>query len=161
MKITIIATVLWGLVVGGAAPLADAKDRPVTVFLNAGLMLNGFIVPEELTFGLQADVHLGKLLMVCPEFNVWTNHFHFHTLTYVPGATLNIKFGRFFAGVGGVAMKGGGYGGFGFGGVSTWVVRYKLNIGYRTQHFKLALAGIPFYPIEDGVAGVLTVGYGF
>ena len=53
MKITIIATVVWGLVVGGAAPLAEAKDKPVTVFFNAGLMLNGFIIPEELTFGFK------------------------------------------------------------------------------------------------------------
>lgn len=95
--------------------------------------------------------------MVSPEFNVWTDHFGFGNPTYAPGATLNVTFGRFFVGGGGVAMIG-EYGGFGFQGKNKWILRYELNVGYRAGHFKLPLAGIP---IDDGVAGLLTISYGF
>jgi hypothetical protein len=158
MKKTIIAMVIGGLILGGAVPLLQAKEKPVTIFANFGLMLNGFIIPNEVTLGLQLDYRLNKLLMFSPEFNVWTAHYHFSDLTLAPGTLLNVRFGHFFFGGGVVFMRGGGYGGFGSNGTPRWVTRPKVNLGLTNRHFKLALGAIP---IEDGIAGVLSAGIGF
>lgn len=155
-KIT-IAFLVGGLLFIATGTAAQAKERPIMIFANFGLMLNGFILPNEFTLGAQADVSLAKFIMVSPELNVWSNHFEFTSLTWAPGAILNINLGGFFFGGGFSAMYGGGYGGYGSGG-SKWALRPKFNIGAKYGHFKLAISGVP---IDDGVAGVLSAGYGF
>jgi hypothetical protein len=158
-----ILAIVGGLILGGAVLSAEAKDKPVIVFTNFGLMLNGFIIPNDLVLGVQVDVRLGKLLMVSPEFAVWSNHYHFTSVTLAPAVLLNLTLGRIFLGGGFTAMKGGGYG----GGTyyvgdwqwhEKWATRPKFNLGYRARHFKLTLSGTP---IEDGIAGVLSAGIGF
>ncbi|MGD1010245.1 MAG: hypothetical protein ABR951_08865 [Candidatus Aminicenantales bacterium] len=153
MKKTIIATVIWGLVLGGAVPLLQAKENPVSIFLNLGGVWNVWITPQYLTLGLQVDVRFGKLLMLSPELNVWFENFHSGGYHLVPGAVLNLRLGRFFLG-GGLAAEriGGGWSGGSSG------IHPKFNIGYRTRHFKLIAAAVP----ESGFFyGVMTAGLGF
>jgi hypothetical protein len=154
VKKTIIAIVVWELILGGVVPLLQAKEKPISVYFNLGGVWNVWIFPQYMTLGLQVDVHLGKLLMLSPEFNVWSEGFRFDSIYLAPGAVLNFTFGRFFAGGGFTAMR---YD-------SKWVIdkrwetRFKFNIGYRTRHFKLIAAAVPasgyFY-------GVITAGLGF
>jgi hypothetical protein len=153
-----ILAVVGGVILGGAVASLDAKEKPVNVFANFGLVLNGFIIPNDLTFGVHVDVHLGKLFMISPEFDVWSNHYHFTSMTLAPAALLNLKLGRIFLGGGVTAMKGGGYGGIGYGGVSRWAVRPKFNLGFRARHFKVTMGAVP---VDDGIAGALTAGVGF
>ncbi len=157
MKKITAAVLLGGLLFFGAGTSARAQGRPVMIFANFGLMLNAFIIPNEFTLGVQADVFLAKFIMVSPELSVWSNHFHFSNVTWAPGAILNIYLGGFYFGGGFSAMYGGGYGGFDAQD-NSWALRPKFNIGARAGHFKLAISGTPF---DDGVAGVITAGYGF
>lgn len=158
MKKLVIAGVVTGFILGGAAWLAEAKEKPLSVFANFGLILNGFVIPNDLTLGLQLDLRLNKLLTLSPEFNVWSNRYRFSGTTLAPGAVANLTLGHFFIGGGFVFMRGGGYGGFGSDGYPRWAARPKANLGVRYGHFKLALGAVP---IEDGVAGALTAGLGF
>jgi hypothetical protein len=158
-----ILAIVGGLILGGAVPSSEAREKPINVFGNFGLMLNGFIIPNDLVLGAQVDVHLGKLLMVSPEFAVWSNHYRFATVTLAPALLVNLKLGRIFVGGGFTAMKGGGYGGNGYYAGDwqwheKWATRPKFNLGYRARHFKLTLSGTP---IDDGIAGVLSAGIGF
>jgi len=155
MKKMIIAAVLAGSLLGGLSPLAAAEKKPVRVYANLGIMLNGFILPEAMAAGLQVDVRLLKPLVLSPEFFVWSHRFQFDDWTLAPALLLNLRLGRFFLGGGVTAMSGGGYGGYG---VHRWAVRPKFNLGLAGRRFKMALGAVP---IDDGIAGVLTVGLGF
>lgn len=168
MKRSIAAAAIGGLILTASAgflepaPSSQAvRTRRVAVFAGLGVMMNGFIFPNEFVFGLKADVRLAKFLMVCPEVQVWTHRFRFSEITVAPAATLNLVFGGFYAGGGAIAMRG-GYGGWAPGPDwtwrRTWVTRPTFNVGYTTRHFKLGLSATP---IDDGIAAVWTAGYGF
>jgi hypothetical protein len=92
MRRIIIAIAVWGLILAGATPSLLARDMPVHVFANFGIMLNGFIVPCDLVMGIQADVRLAGFLTLSPEFSVWTTNHSFKFLTLAPGALLNLNF---------------------------------------------------------------------
>jgi hypothetical protein len=162
MKKLIIMIAVWGLILAGATPSLLAKDKPVHVFANFGIMLNGFIVPNDLVLGIQADVRLAGFLTLSPEFSVWTTHYSFKFLTLAPGALLNLNFGGFFIGGGLTAMRGGGYGGIASDGTSCWAFQPKFNIGLRSGHFKLTAAGVLYTEGgETSLAGILGAGVGF
>jgi hypothetical protein len=148
MRRIITAIAVWGMVLAGGAPQTHAKDRPVNIFLNFGTEIN--MMPQYWSAGLQVDLHPGKLLMVSPEFNIWFGK----GLTgcfLVPAVLLNLKVGRFFAGVGPAII------GYQPGG-GAWEFRPKFDLGYKTRHFKLLAGAIP----RNGyVSGLATVGFGF
>ncbi|HYA48489.1 MAG TPA: hypothetical protein VEG35_02215 [Burkholderiales bacterium] len=142
--------VAWGLILGGAGPLVQAKGKPVDVFFNLGTEIN--MTPQYWSAGFQVDFHLAKLLMVSPEFNVW---FGRGESILVPAILLNFKLGRFFAGAGLAVIKDISSG-------MAWEigpeVRPKFDLGYRTRHFQLLVGAIP----RNGyVSGLATVGVGF
>jgi hypothetical protein len=153
MKKTIIAIVVWGLALGRAVPLVQAKDKPVAVFLNLGTEIN--MLPEYWSLGFQVDLHPMKFLMVSPEFNLWFGKSHVPGCYLVPAILLNLKLGRFFAGAGPAALRNTASG---YADSTAWGIRPKFNIGYKTRHFKLLVGAIP----RNGyVSGLITAGVGF
>lgn len=92
------------LAAGSAAPaLAQYYEeaRPLTLFVDLGY-INLADYPRWIAVGPELEVRLGRFLTVNPELGLWLRTTYGDTAKIVPGATANVRLGRFFFGAGAV-----------------------------------------------------------
>ena len=146
-----------GILLAAAAPAPlQAQNwpdtRPVAFSVNLGY-INLTDYPKWITLGPEVELRLGRHFSVNPEASIWLRQSRGGTVQIVPGATANLRFGRFFFGGGAVrrvsdwsAMAGG------------WLVP-KFQVGFRTGPTRLTLSGLYLNTSKDLILG-LTIGIG-
>jgi hypothetical protein len=134
-----------------AQPRLDT--RPVAFFINLGYV-NLADYPKWILIGSELELRLGRHLSVNPEASIWIRQARGGAVQFVPGATANLRFGRFFFGGGAVrrvsdwSESAGG-----------WLVP-KFQAGLLTGPTRLTLSAFYLNTSNDVVLS-LTVGIGF
>lgn len=144
-----------GILLAAAAPLRaqyGADTRPVAFSVNLGY-INLADYPKWITLGPEVELRLGRHFSVNPEASIWLRQSRGGNVQIVPGATANLRFGRFFFGGGAVrrvsdwAAAAGG-----------WLVP-KFQVGFRTGPTRLTLSGLYLNTSKDLILG-MTIGIG-
>lgn len=144
------------LFAAGAARPAAAQGRlntrPVQLYVDFGYV-NLFSYPKWISLGPELEFRLGRFVTFNPEAAIWVRQNAGSTVRVVPGATVNLRFNRFYFGAGAVGrvsdwetMAGG------------WLVP-KAQIGYFAGPGRLTLSLLYLSTSKDVVAG-LTIGFG-
>ncbi|OGD28696.1 MAG: hypothetical protein A2V57_08080 [Candidatus Aminicenantes bacterium RBG_19FT_COMBO_65_30] len=147
------------LLASAAAPPAWAQyrenrldTRPLTLYIDLGYVnLNS--QPKWMTLGPELEVRLGRLISVNPELSIWFNQSFRGNVNVVPGATVNLRLGRFLVG-GGAVRK-----------VSPWAedasgwLVPKVQVGYLTGPSRLTLSLMYLNQTNHVVLG-MTIGVG-
>lgn len=134
-----------------AQPRLDT--RPVAFFIDLGYV-NLADYPKWILIGSELELRLGRHLSVNPEASIWIRQSRGGAVQFVPGATANLRFGRFFFGGGAVrrvsdwSESAGG-----------WLVP-KFQAGLLTGPTRLTLSAFYLNTSNDVVLS-LTVGIGF
>ncbi len=82
-----------------AQPRLDT--RPVAFYIDLGYV-NLADYPKWILIGPELELRLGRHFSVNPETSIWIRQSHGGSVQIVPGATANLRFGRFFFGGGAV-----------------------------------------------------------
>ncbi len=133
-----------------AQPRLDT--RPVAFFLDLGYV-NLADYPKWILIGPELELRLGRHISVNPEASIWIRQSRGGAVQFVPGATANLRFGRFFFGGGAVrrvsdwSESAGG-----------WLVP-KFQAGLLTGPARLTLSAFYLSASNDVVLS-LTVGIG-
>jgi hypothetical protein len=146
------------LLAAGAALPAQAQyyeeTKPLTLFIDLGYV-NLSDYPRWIALGPELEVRLGRSITVNPELSAWLRTTLGSTVNIVPGATVNFRLRRFFAGAGAVRRvsdwneAAGG-----------WLVP-KFQIGFLTGPAKLALSLLYLNRADTVVLGLgLGIGVG-
>lgn len=153
--------VLFAIAAAGllaAAPALPARaqarldTRPVTFLVDLGYV-NLTDYPKWIALGPEVELRLGRFLSVNPEASIWLRQSRGGTVQLVPGATANVRIGRFFIGGGAVrrvsdwSESAGG-----------WLVP-KFQAGLRTGPTRLTLSG-HYLNLTNDVVLSLTIGIG-
>ena len=131
---------------------ARLDTRPVTFFIDLGYV-NLADYPKWIALGPEVELRLGRFLSLNPEASIWLRQSRGGTVQFVPGATANVRLGRFFIGGGAVRR------------VSDWAESAggglvpKFQAGLRTGPTRLTLAGY-YLNVTNDVVFSLTVGIG-
>lgn len=131
---------------------ARFDTRPVAFLVDLGYV-NLADYPKWVALGPEVELRLGRFLSVNPEASIWLRQSRGGTVQFVPGATANVRLGRFFVGGGAVrrvsdwSESAGG-----------WLVP-KFQVGLRTGPTRLTLAGY-YLNVTNDVVLSLTVGIG-
>lgn len=75
--------------------------RPVRIYVDLGYV-NLFSYPKWFNLGPELEIRLGRLFTLNPDISVWIGQSFARKAKIVPGATLNLRLGRFFVGGGAV-----------------------------------------------------------
>jgi hypothetical protein len=149
------------ILAGAAAPgwaQRGYDTRPVRLYVDLGYV-NLFSYPKWLNLGPELEFRLGRVLSVNPEVSLWIGQSFGRKVKVVPGATANVRFGRFIIG-GGAAYR-----------VSDWPenpsfaevdrgwLMPKAQVGYFAGPARLTLS-ILFPGGANDVAAALTIGMG-
>lgn len=131
---------------------ARLDTRPVTFLVDLGYV-NLADYPKWVAIGPEVDLRLGRFLSINPEASIWLRQSRGGTVQFVPGATANVRIGRFFFGGGAVrrvtdwSEAAGG-----------WLVP-KFQAGLRTGPTRLTLSGY-YLNVTNDVVLSLTIGIG-
>jgi hypothetical protein len=135
------------------------EDRRVKANANFGIIKQQRIDSLVVTYGLGADIPLGKRLIFSPEFQYWSLGFFLfnekNSDALALGAILNLDANSFF--------MGGGFLWLPYGEISTTELLYKINAGYKGRHIKItAFMLSDFEPNSDDPIWLgASIGYVF
>lgn len=148
MKKAFLSLILIGLLIGGVFQQAQAQDKTLEFNLNVGALKNAYGRHDMFTLGTGLDIHVGKLIMISPELQMWIGPDSF---LLNPGAILNYEYKNVFVG-GGVILT---FFIFGDENLISGILWPKINAGLRFKWVKLT-----FYLITsfDGFSGNSQVG---
>ena len=151
-KLIASIVILMGIVV--ALPQNAQADEidSYHFFFKSGMVTKSDFSFERLywTLGANYDFNLAPFIMLTPEIDLYFNGFDFGTFWVVPGATLNLRYGGWYVGVGVVKY-------LAVGGVNTMPtdVAIKINVGYKWESFKLQLFYLDKYGSTSGLGFAL------
>ncbi len=152
--VVVAAAALFLAAARPAAAQLRPDTRPVKLAIDVGFV-NLFDQPKWMALGPELEIRLGPRFSLNPEVSVWFDQaFRGNArAAIVPGATANVRFGRFSVGAGAVRrvaewseMAGGG-------------VVPKLQAGYLTGPTRLTAFALYLDTTEDVVVG-LTISMG-
>ncbi len=117
-----------------------AQDKKLEFNTNAGALTDTHFEYVFFTLGAGLDFHLGELIMISPELQLWSYQFRSEYFYLNPGIILNFKLKNFFIGGGMISP---------FEGLSPIDPYFlpKINAGLRIKNIKLTLYLI--LPNED------------
>jgi hypothetical protein len=158
MKKVFLNLIVVGLLLGGVFQQAQAQDKTLEFNLNIGALTDTSFEDALFTLGAGLDFHLGKLIMISPELQLWSYKFRFDAFLLNPGVILNFKMKNFFAG-GGVILP------FFISGdedIESGELMPKINAGLRTNRIKIAVYMITtFHDLFDYILLGANVGIVF
>jgi hypothetical protein len=156
MKKTALVLIAAALFVALPALPARAQarfdTRPVAFFVDLGYV-NLADYPKWIALGPEVELRLGRFLSFNPEASIWLRQSRGGTVQIVPGATANVRIGRFFVGGGAVRR------------VSDWSESAsgglvpKFQAGLRTGPTRLTLSAF-YLNVTNDVIFSLTIGIG-
>jgi len=161
---TIVAVLAAAVLMAAAARPASGQPgpdtRPVKLYVNLGYV-NLFSQPKWISLGPEIELRLGRLFTVNPDVAIWFRQSFVGKSKIVPGATLNVKLGRFFVGGGAVHR------------VADWPelpaevgrdrgwLMPKVQIGYLTGQARLTAYALIVGAADDVAIGLnLSMGIG-
>ncbi|OGD30474.1 MAG: hypothetical protein A2Y56_06020 [Candidatus Aminicenantes bacterium RBG_13_63_10] len=118
---------------------------------------SGMVTKSDLSFsrlywtiGADYDFNLVPFVMLTPELDFYFNGLDFSDFWIVPGATLNLRYGGWYAGVGVVKY-------LHVGDLNTMPTEaaIKINVGYKWERFKLQLFYLDKYGSTSGLGFAL------
>jgi hypothetical protein len=153
-----------GLLIGlcmvvGIQQLSGGEERSINVIASLGIIKQQRIDSLVVTYGLGADIPLGKWLIFSPEIQYWSLGFFLFNKrdsdAMALGSTLNLDAGSFF--------WGGGFLWLPHGEISSTEILYKINAGYKAVHLKItAYILSDFEPnSDDSIWLGASIGYVF
>ncbi len=146
------ATLFMAVAAGPAAAQPPMDTGSVQLFVDLGYV-NLFSYPKWINLGPELELRLGRLLTVNPDVSLWISQSFGRKVKVVPGATVNLRFKRFFVGAGGVRR------------ISDWTESAggwlvpKAQIGYFAGPTRLTLSCFYLNTTKDVVAA-LTISMG-
>jgi hypothetical protein len=155
---TIAFMVAAGMLLGLAATHQSwaqfpRTQNPLGFYVDLGYVnLNDY--PKWIALGPELELRLGRRFSINPEVSLWFNQSFRGGVNVVPGATVNLRLGRFFVGGGAVRR------------VSVWAedasgwLLPKVQVGYLTGPSRLTLSLLYLNQTHHVVLG-LTIGIGF
>jgi hypothetical protein len=163
LRKTIVLTIAAAAVFMAASAVPGAaQDRPeappVLLYVNLGYV-NLFSYPKWISLGPEFELRLCRLVTVNPDVALWIAQSFGRKVRVVPGATVNLRFRRFFVGAGAVGRipewAGAETGAERAGG---WLVP-KAQVGYLAGPTRLAVSLLYLSGSKDVVAAA-TIGIG-
>jgi len=149
------------IVAASAAPgWAQYREerKPVRLYVDLGYV-NLFNYPKWFNLGPEVEFRVGRFFSLNPEVSVWIGQSFGRKVKVVPGATANVRLGRFFIG-GGVIHR-----------ISDWPENEsfatidrgwllpKAQVGYFAGSARLTLS-VLFVGGANDIAAGLTIGMG-
>lgn len=126
--------------------------RPLVLYVNIGYV-NLFTYPKWIALGPELELRFGKRFSINPECSIWARDSFRGGVSVIPGATVNLRFKRFFVG-GGAVRRVSDWG----ESASGWLVP-KVQAGYFSGPSRLAVT-LMYLNRSNDVAVGLTLGIG-
>ena len=157
MKRALSLALVTGILAVWAPQPGRAEGRRIGFFISMGFMTKEKVSPNWLTLGGEIAIPLGSRWSLNPEVALWGSSFSFNNYYIVPGAVVNVRFGRVSLGAGIVKRF--------------WISRFseddsseriipKIQVGYQYMNSRIALIVIPI-PDGDYLSFGLAFGTGF
>ena len=133
--------------------------RPVLLYVNVGYV-NLFSYPKWFNLGPELEVRLGRFFSINPEVSIWIGQSFGRKVKVVPGATANVRLGRFFVGAGAIHRISDWPENESFAQINRGWLMPKAQVGYFAGPARLTLS-ILFAGGANDIAAGLTIGMGF
>lgn len=153
---TVVLVIAAGIVLAAAGAPGWAQrsmdTRPVQLYVDLGYV-NLFSYPKWMNLGPELELRLGSMITVNPDVAVWFSQSFRGNAKFVPGATANLRFRRFFVGAGAVRR------------VSEWSTSAsgwlvpKVQAGYFAGPARLTVSALYLNTTKDVILG-MTIGFG-
>jgi hypothetical protein len=161
---TIVVMIAAAAVLMAAAPQpASAQGgpdrRPIQIYADLGYV-NLFSYPKWFNLGPEVEFRLGRYFSLNPEVSLWVGQSFSRRVKVVPGATANVRLGRFLVGGGVIYRISDWPENESFAAIDRGWLLPKAQVGYFAGPTRLTFS-VLFVGGANDIAAALTIGMGF